>query len=542
MGSNLAAARVSFVDARAAAALLTRTVRFLRAVLRAALVWVRGHVRWVLALVGFAVILRLLGNQIGSREALVLAFGPALVSAVWATCWPVSYERVCAGPARRARWRRWVRKNWAHLSRECGLSVSRTTKSRTFGLAPKEGSRFVASQSQTVTVWSHPRLMDVTTAGSLLRLMIRTRTGQTVQDLEAAAAPLAAAAGAHAYRCVQMTPSVVEVVLVMQDSLTQARPAEIPEAVYLNAVTLGRRQDGAPWHLTVTGRHTLVVGCSGSGKGSIFWGVCAGLAPAVRAGVVRLWGVDLKRGVEVGVGRGIFSAVATNPIEAVALLTRLLSVLEERGNRMAGNIRLHQPTQADPLHVLAIDELAVLTAYTDAETKKEASRLLAEILTQGRALGVVVLACVQDPRKEVVGLRGLFTQTIALRLRSAEETRMVLGDGMAAVAPAHRISPALPGTAWVVEEDGSTDRVRADWWSDQLVRQVAALHPSPVVEGLPVAPAQPADIPVGSDDVTRADSGPRVRATPASRQRKSRPHKTGSASRKGSPSNGIGAA
>ena len=79
-----------------------------------------------------------------------------------------------------------------------------------------------------------------------------------------------------------------------------------------------------------------------------------------------------------------------------------------------------------------IDELAALIAYADPDTRRDAGRLLSEVLTQGRALGVVVVAMVQDPRKETVGQRGLFTQTVALRLRSAEETRMVLGDGMAA--------------------------------------------------------------------------------------------------------------
>lgn len=77
-------------------------------------------------------------------------------------------------------------------------------------------------------------------------------------------------------------------------------------------------------------------------------------------------------------------------------------------------------------------------------------------------------------------MRGLFTQTVALRLRSAEETVMVLGDGTARVAPAHPINPTHPGTAWVVADTGTVDRVRADYWPDQLIRQVAARHPSPV--------------------------------------------------------------
>jgi S-DNA-T family DNA segregation ATPase FtsK/SpoIIIE len=67
-------------------------------------------------------------------------------------------------------------------------------------------------------------------------------------------------------------------------------------------------------------------------------------------------------------------------------------------------------------------------------------------------------------------MRGLFTQTVALRLRSAEETVMVLGDGMSKIAPAHRISPTHPGTAWVVEDTGAADRVRADYWPDSLIR------------------------------------------------------------------------
>jgi S-DNA-T family DNA segregation ATPase FtsK/SpoIIIE len=198
---------------------------------------------------------------------------------------------------------------------------------------------------------------------------------------------------------------------------------------------------------------------------------------------------------------------------------------------MAGTSRLHRPTRADPLHVLAIDELAVLTAYADSDIRKEASRLLAEVLTQGRALGVVVLACVQDPRKEVIGLRGLFTQTVALRLRSVEETRMVLGDGAAATAPAHRISPSAPGTAWVIEEDGSADRVRADFWPDTLVQDVAARHRAPHpasatteapetvdlghVHAVPYAPPSAGH---GGDDTDGSGGEPRARKPRAPRK------------------------
>ena len=350
----------------------------------------------------------------GSTLVTLVAVGalvvPAVVAGVWGSCWPGSFERCMAGPHRRWRWRRWARRAWPSLARECGLAVLRDGK--------REGER----------VWVHPRLHRPRTSGDTLTLRISARTGQTIEHLEAAAAAIGTAARAVSWRTRPGPPGVLD-----------PRPGDVrrahPPAGRRRAGTrsrwtrwsVGRRQDNTPWVLPMRGRHTLVVGCSGSGKGSILWGIAAGLAPAVATDTARLWGVDLKRGVEIGMGKALFATVATTPDAAVGVLRRLLAVIDERGAAMAGRTRLHEPSPGDPLHVLVIDELAALTAYADPDIKRDGSRLLAEILTQGRALGVVVLACVQDPRKETVGMRGLFTQTIALRLRSAEETRMVLG-------------------------------------------------------------------------------------------------------------------
>ncbi len=510
------------VDGAAVASSAWAVLRALGTVLRALVRWSNRHLRWVFWLSAFAFLVRLVPNgQPAAIRPLVFGwFAPALVSAVWSTFAPSSYERIVAGPSSRLSWVWWARRSWPHVARECGLSVSREVPRSALGTLANAVLPGPAPTSQP-KAWIHPRLCSTTAKGVTLTITVRARTGQTVDDLEKAAPALAAAARAKSWRCRVLSPSTLEYVLVMADRLRSTREAEAVTAVSVDAVTLGRRQGGTPWALPVVGRHTLVVGCSGSGKGSIFWGVCGGLAPAVSTGLVRLWGVDLKRGVEVGMGRGLFSEVATTPGQAVEVLSRLLRVIDERGHRMAGQSRLHKPTALDPLHVLAIDELAVLTAYADPDTRKEASRLLAEVLTQGRALGVVVLACVQDPRKEVVGLRGLFTQTVALRLRSPEETRMVLGDGTAVVAPAHRISASAPGTAWVIDEDGSADKVRADFWPDELVRSVAARHRAPYVE--PSSPVVeevvvPAAVPVTAEEQGSAPAARKPRTPRKPRQ------------------------
>lgn len=409
---------------------------------------------------------------------------PGLAGAVWVVVSPGSFEVVAARPWRRWRWRRLVTGQWPAVCRDVQWAEHRTHSTRRAG------------RPVTVEEWRCPRLRKVRTSAHSVTLTVRARPGQTLTELEASADRLASLFDAAAFRTWPLPGSSASLVveLVMRDLLTTptvSAGVEPRAAVVVETIRLGRTQAGRDWLLPLTGRHTLVVGASGSGKGSVLWGVCCGLAPAVHADVARLWGVDLKAGVELTMGHGLFSTLATTPDQAIEVLRLLAGVCDERGRRMAGHARLHTPGVGDPLHVLVIDELAALTAYAPTETKRDGERLLAQILSQGRALGVVVVAFVQDPRKETVGMRGLFTQTIALRLRSGEETRMVLGDGTAQTAPAHRISPAAPGTGWLVTDTGNTDRVRADYWPDPVIREIAARYPAPVHHPIPTAPPDP---------------------------------------------------
>ncbi|MGV0795839.1 cell division protein FtsK [Mycolicibacterium elephantis] len=387
----------------------------------------------------------------------------AAVLIAWRLRSPETYELHFAAPARRLRWRLWAYTTWERLSKRCGLSASEQITRK-----DHEG-RTVAS-----TRWTHPKLLQVNASNNCLTLTVRTRMGLTVEDLERALPAIRDAARAHAAQSVVVAPGTVRIELVMREQLSSVGHAASPTAVATTAVTLGRCENGAPWRLHVAGRHTLTVGCSGAGKGSVFWGIAGGFGPAVAAGLVHLIGIDLKYGIELSVGARLFTKVATTEADAVKTLAALERLMDKRGAQMAGNAREHTPTKSAPLIVLLIDELAGVTAYmSDAALRKEAAASLSRILTKGRALGIVVAAFLQDPRKEVLPMRGLFTQTIGLRLRSRDEVAMVLGDGMADVAPAHRISPETPGTGYVVAADGHVIRVRADYWSDDQIRSTA---------------------------------------------------------------------
>ena len=71
--------------------------------------------------------------------------------------------------------------------------------------------------------------------------------------------------------------------------------------------------------------------------------------------------------------------------------------------------------------MVMIDELAAMTAYCpERDLQRRAEMAINLLCSQGRAPGFVVFACLQDPRKEVIPSRGLFTQMVGLRLKDAD--------------------------------------------------------------------------------------------------------------------------
>ncbi|MEB3062493.1 FtsK/SpoIIIE domain-containing protein [[Mycobacterium] zoologicum] len=406
-------------------------------------------------------LLHLVTNLVMWVAVIVMIAGSALI--YWRLSSPESYEEQFAGPARLIRWRLWAHMSWQRLCKRCGLSASEQVTHR-----DREGRQVTSIR------WFHPKLVGTEVTPSSLRLTVRARMGQTVDDLERAVPAIRDAARAHSARSVVVSPGTIRIDLVMREQLSTVGNAAPTTTVTTARVRLGRCENGSAWTLPLSGRHTLTVGCSGAGKGSVFWGIAGGLGPAVAAGVVRLVGIDLKYGIELSVGSALFTKIATTESDAVKTLAALEQLMDKRGTAMAGRVRDHTPTASAPLTVLLIDELAGVTAYmSDPALRKEASASLSRILTKGRALGIVVAAFLQDPRKEVLPMRGLFTQTIALRLRSRDEVAMVLGDGMADAAPAHRISPDAPGTGYVVAVDGQVTKVRSDFWTDDQIRAIA---------------------------------------------------------------------
>lgn len=257
---------------------------------------------------------------------------------------------------------------------------------------------------------------------------------------------------------------------------------------------IGVTEYGTPWVVQVAGRHLLVTGATGAGKGSVVWSILAGIAPAVRAGVVRLWVIDPKGGMEFGAATALFDRfVHATGTPTLELLRAAAGLVQERAGRYRGVTRTHIATTVEPQVVIVIDELASLTAYeTDRKMASETIQLLSLILSQGRAVGVTVIAAAQDPSKDVLSMRQLFPTRIGLRLTEATQVDMVLGQGArAAGALCDQIPDSLPGVGYQIEDGTSRPlRARAFHVTDTDILDLADRYP---------APAWPMDTPEGGE-------------------------------------------
>ncbi|GAA2689636.1 MULTISPECIES: FtsK/SpoIIIE domain-containing protein [Actinosynnema] len=314
-----------------------------------------------------------------------------------------------------------------------------------------------------------PRLRRVRSEGWRDRVRVRMVPAQSSDAWELRRDGLAHSFNSRSCRVRVLKPRTIELDFVHSDPL--ARPVPVPalaqdaDAVDLKRVVVGRTETGRPWRIRLQGNQILGVGVPGAGKGSLLWSLVWNLAPAVRGGLVRLYGIDPKGGMELGQCPDAFTRlVFDNGREAVELLEELAAEVKERAARYRGVRRLWARSSDEPFTVLVVDELADLIAYqADKGLRERALRALQTVTSQGRAPGYAVVGLVQDPRKEVVAFRHLFGTRVALRLDEAVQVDMVLGDGARQRgAAAHEISESTPGVAWVkTDGKGQPERARA---------------------------------------------------------------------------------
>jgi S-DNA-T family DNA segregation ATPase FtsK/SpoIIIE len=331
-----------------------------------------------------------------------------------------------------------------------------------------------------------PELMVVRSTATVDLVRVRMLPAQTLEDYAKAAPRLAQTFSVRECRARAVPGHFQLVDLWMMTGDPLSRPVDPPVVAVtdVHAIPVGVTETGAPLKLQIAHSHLLVAGQTGSGKGSVLWAILCGLAPAIRAGTVKVWALDPKGGMELSAGEPLFNQFDFSAEGIVDSLEEVADLMQDRAERLRGRTRKMQPSKAEPLIVVVIDELAAIIAYqTNYELRRRATAAINLLLSQGRAVGVVVLAAVQDARKETVAMRDLFPTRIALRAAEAEQADMVLGRGARdRGALTDKIPTNLPGVGYAIIDDAPEPvRVRFAHIRDEDIAAVVEKfnHPQP---------------------------------------------------------------
>jgi S-DNA-T family DNA segregation ATPase FtsK/SpoIIIE len=194
---------------------------------------------------------------------------------------------------------------------------------------------------------------------------------------------------------------------------------------------------------------------------------------------VRLSLFDAKL-VELAVWREIAERfVGGDPNEAIRFLKELREEMEERYRYLLERKR-RKITREDsdfPLHLVAIDELALYTATAAKAQREEFSNLLRDLVSRGRAAGIIVVAATQRPSSDIVptSLRDLFGFRWALRCSTPQASDTILGQGWATQGySASNIDAADRGVGFLLHEGLIPIRLRAFYLSDDDLAAIAA--------------------------------------------------------------------
>lgn len=343
----------------------------------------------------------------------------------------------------------------------------------------------MATARLAVTFDAHtvlPVLKRVRCRAGTDELLVRMVTGQLPDDYAAVGERLAHTFGVRSVKAIPATRfGYVVLLLRRRDPLTATvAPLPVPAIPTFSALPVAKREDGGVYALRLTGTQVLIVGATGSGKGSVIWSLVRALAGGISTGLVQVWAFDPKGGMELGGGMPLFARFACEDYTSMAdMLDEALATAQQRAARLRGKTRQHTPTTTDPLIVVVIDELAALVAYlADRKLKDRIKTALGVLLTQGRAVGVHVVAALQDPRKDVLPFRDLFPTRIGLRLSENTHVDMVLGEGARdRGALCDRIPQSAPGVGFVVlDGDPTPIRVRFGFLTDTDITDLARTH------------------------------------------------------------------
>jgi len=314
------------------------------------------------------------------------------------------------------------------------------------------------------------------------RFEVSIPPGSSVPELEKASEVIAAALRVRDLR-VRRHPddaSQAEIVIVRRDPLAIGPPlpwpnAEAHHASLWDPIPVGVGEDGDTVEVALPERNLLLGGEPGAGK-SVALSLL--VATAALDPACKLWLLDGKL-VELAIWTRCAERTAGVPVsEAIDVLQALQQEMDHRYRRLLAAGR-RKVTRDDglPLHVVVIDELAHYLTTSGRKERVQFVDLLRDLVSRGRAAGIIVLAATQKPSADVVptSIRDLFGFRWAMRCSTPQASDTILGSGWASAGySATDVDPASRGVGYLLHEGGIPQRLRSYYLDDSALVSIAA--------------------------------------------------------------------
>lgn len=325
-----------------------------------------------------------------------------------------------------------------------------------------------------------PRIVRVTELAVGRGYLLRLPAGLHAATLEPRVPEIAAAIGAREARLRPLASSAAfaELVVVTRDVLQYrifGSPLLYAERTSLwDPIPLGLGEDGPPLELTLPEHNLLIGGEPGAGKSVVLSSIVAAGALDPSATLTLLDGKQ----VELAIWRAVAERfVGPDLADATETLEFLQSEMNLRYQKLLGQRRRKLDlSDSEGLRLVVVDELALYLRGGTKALHDRFAEALRDLVSRGRAAGVIVVAATQKPSHEVVPtfVRDLFSYRMAMRCTSPEASDTILGQGWATRGySASTIDPAQRGIGYVLAEGGIPRRFRAAYFSDEDIAVLA---------------------------------------------------------------------
>jgi hypothetical protein len=312
---------------------------------------------------------------------------------------------------------------------------------------------------------------EKTPAGERVRL--RIPAGFSSEEIEAVGPSLAATIGAREVRVLRDpgNAALAQFSIIWRDALSApAPPWPVPTGSLWEPISLGIDEDGNPVRIGLPERNLLLGGEPGAGKSAA---LSLLIAAAALDPSVHLTLLDGKQ-VELAPWAGSAEHFVGPDMEgAIGVLKGLCTEMDRRyATLLAAGLRKIKPGGEFGLHVVAIDELAFYMRGGKRDERNELTETLRDLISRGRAAGIIVIAATQKPSSEIIPtfVRDLFSFRMALRCTTPEASDTVLGQGWASQGySASTLDPTARGVGFLLAEGAVPVKIRTHYLDDATI-------------------------------------------------------------------------